>query len=220
MSNFPSGMTRVMRSSVVCFCLLPLGNLSGGVASISIDPTLFAGNGAHMVIDSENRPHISHVVGSILEGEYELRYATWAPDGGWQNTTIYEFADSPGALTAETSIGLDSNGNPHVLFYSKPDSESDPTAMLQHITSDHGNWNVETIDHFANPFVRDIFIDGLRVDIFVDTDDSLHSVYSGDRGLPLTYATRQGDTWDQQSTISGDRRAWYSSGVTVIVTSI
>ena len=67
-------------------------------------------SGRHLVVDSNNRPHISYEEGQ--KHDLNLKYGYF--DGNkWNLTTV----DSDGNVGSSSSIVLDSKGNPHISYY-------------------------------------------------------------------------------------------------------
>ncbi len=121
------------------------------------------------------------------------------------------FAVSPGSnLINQTSMAVDSKGNPHIVFYA-----NDPSGVpqYQHLWFDRGQWKCQCISKRDRPFTLSgsgtLQLPISRPEIVIDKNDVVYVIYRGDltkdklvaqRLLPPLYEVKYTDTlvlWDQ-----------------------
>lgn len=148
----------------------------------------FVGKYASIILDANNYPHISY----YDEKNQDLKYAHW--DGkAWQITTVDGLKENVGW---NTSIALDSKGNPHIAYDNHTDSTN---KKLRYAFWDGINWKIQEV-----PTKNDV--DG-RIHLIIDIKDTPHIGYCehvvGKENRLLSYAFWDGSNWKTQSTDLG-----------------
>jgi hypothetical protein len=127
------------------------GDLALKYATSSAWPTWFTqtvdsqgnvGQDTDIVVDAAGGIHISY----FDETNDSLKYAYKPAAGAWSTETVLDLAcatpDDPNCRVGEyTSIGLDSSGNPHIIFY------TNTYGYLQHATKSSGSWSIEIVSN-------------------------------------------------------------------------
>lgn len=116
-----------------------------------------------IVVDSLNRPHISYVSGGG-DPRQDTRYAV--KTGGVWNTT---FIDSGEFQSYGNRIDVDTEGNPHILYYHSLSNE------LRYATNASGTWVRKYVDGDQGFYVWD---DGRVFDIATDPQGKVHLCYT------------------------------------------
>ena len=97
-----------------------------------------SGGFCSLALDSHQRPHISY----LNYGTGALMYAHW--DGAsWQKQKIPIPARS---IEFYTSIALDQNDHPSIIFYEVDDAEGDRVGRLQNVMWNGTFWGLTTVD--------------------------------------------------------------------------
>ena len=106
-----------------------------------------------------------------------------AQQGRWTNETVNDQGGE------DTSLELDSNGNPHISYRSD-------TGAIKYTYKDGGSWTTETVDSVGGSFTS----------LELDSDGDPHITYFTGN---LTYAYKDGGSWttevvDSQGTVGSD----------------
>jgi len=172
-------------------------NRTGAWTTEIVDPG--GGGWTSIAVDSSGIPHISY-----FSLSNELKYAVWA-GGGVGNCFAGSNWDCEvvnGELYgAHSSMVLDSDGNPHILFSSQMED-------LKYATKNGGSWTIETIDS-SFPVLPLPFIGSIAL----DSADVPHVAYYDDFESELKYAVRVGsggncgsdNAWQCETIVSGPR---------------
>ncbi len=135
-----------------------------------------------IILDDENNPHVSYrgfttnTTTDFRDYEYVLKYAVWTGES-WET----EIVDQHWDYWEFTSISLDSNGNPRILY-----------ATWRHLklASWYNNsWDIEYLIVEEKPAIN-------HVSYTWDINDYLHISYPSMTDRSLRYAKRTGDSWD------------------------
>jgi hypothetical protein len=124
-------------------------------------------------IDAQGHTHVAY-------GGDHLYYA-WNDGSQWH----YETVDPARGTGDHASLGLDSNGYPHISYY-----DSVNTA-LKYAYQDDGGWHIETIDSDGDV--------GGRSSLALDTFNMPHISYSDDTNIALKYASFDGISWNVET---------------------
>jgi parallel beta-helix repeat protein/putative cofactor-binding repeat protein len=121
-----------------------------------------------IAVDLAGRVHISYY--SFIVGTFNcyLKYAV-SSDSGWEITTV----DAGNGVGQDTSLALDSQGNPHISYY---DGENE---NLRYAWWNGSAWNIKVIDS-----VGDV---GLGTSLALDTNDEAHISYYDHTNTDLKY---------------------------------
>jgi len=152
-------------------------DVSGNWNSVAVDSDGDVGRYTSLALDSGNNPRISYQDGGTLD----LKYA-WCDTGcddpvNWNRVTV----DSAGTVGTDTSLALDSSGNPRISYYG---NDTLKYAWCDTGCNDPGNWNREIVDNAADSV-------GAYTSLKLDSSDSPHiSYYDLTNGnLKYTYAS-------------------------------
>lgn len=147
----------------------------------TLDFDMQTGKWNWMVVDNAGNPDISY--DAFVKGA--LKFAHW--DGKEWNIQLVDYRGAHGAdynLGMGSSVFLDSQGNPHISYYS--DSE------IRHAWQESGTWRVEAVEQITP---TGSFAD-YRSSILFDKDGVPHISYE-DFGV-LKHAYKIGDHWHIQ----------------------
>jgi hypothetical protein len=125
-----------------------------------------------LAVDGNNKPHISYY--DSTSGD--LKYA-WHDGTNWRgqvNTTTPDTVDSTGDVGSFNDIGLDSSGNPYIVYY---DADNEDLKMAKWSGS---VWEIETVD-----FTGDV---GIYCSMDMDQNDAPHVVYRDVTNGMMKYA--------------------------------
>ncbi len=143
----------------------------------NVDTQDNVGRDTDIIVDSAGGIHISY-----FDATHEsLKYA-YRPSGGqWAPETVVDYTctDTFCMLGRYASIALDSNENPHIIYY------ENNMGYLEHATKSSGTWTFETAASvWANEYTS-----------MVANGDDLHISFYSFVGGNLMYATNAGGTW-------------------------
>ncbi len=96
-----------------------------------------------LALDSSNNPRISYQDGTSLDLYYTWCDGGCGDPGNWNRVTV----DSAGTVGADTSLALDSSGNPRISYLG---NNTLKYAWCDAGCNDPGNWNRETVDSSAD----------------------------------------------------------------------
>ena len=146
----------------------------------TVDP-LEGGSSLSIVTDGNNHPHISYFGFETADdtSRFGLKYAWW--DGAkW----VIEFIEGVGKTDkAETSIALDSQGNPHISYYHAG------TRDLRYAYFDEGiqDWVRGAVDETGDV--------GITNSLRLDSNDLPHIAYWDNTLELVRYASSDGTVW-------------------------
>jgi hypothetical protein len=149
-------------------------NRTGAWTTEIVDP----GGGAmtSIAVDYYGIPHISYT-----SSANEMKYAVWV--GGTAGNCFagsnWDCEAIPGVYGFDSSLALDANGNPHIVFSFSPD--------LKYATKNGGSWTIETIDSTLL-----ILLGLINGSIALDSTDVPHVAYCDEEFSELKYAFRVG----------------------------
>ncbi len=129
-----------------------------------------------LAVDSKNNPHISYYDRDPSTGEaYGLRYAKYT-GSSWETETV----DSDGDVGSYCSIDIDSEDNPHLVYYDNTNFN------IKYAEWTGSSWSFEQIyDDQAGDFSLEL-----------DSDDDPHISFSDLDSRNLRYATRSDSSWN------------------------
>ena len=134
-----------------------------------------------IVLDASGGIHISY----FDEDNDALKYAYKPSSGSWSTETVVDLTCSvpgdPNCRVGEyTSIGIDTGGNPHIIYY------QNTFGYLKHATKSSGSWDIETVDSTIwAEHETSLVMDG----------DHLHVSFYSVRDADLMYATNATGSW-------------------------
>jgi len=136
-------------------------------------------------VDSHGRLHVAYATKLFVNRPGEIKYAM-SNGTGWSIEKIDE-----GGLTAFwVSIVVDSQDNPHILYYADSYNE-----VRHAYRTEAGNWVTETVE-----YVGFIQYGGKHGALSIDSTDSLHAAYissvkAEENRATLRYAVRDASGW-------------------------
>ena len=146
------------------------------------------GDYSSIVLDTEDRPHISYRDWTNAG----LKYAYF--DGArWHNSTI----DADGNVGKYSSIAMDSMGCFHVSYFDGNNKD------LKYAYHDGNTWHSQVVD--SDGYV------GTYTSIGIDGDDNPHICYYDSDSDDLKYAFHNGDDWSIETADSGGNVGMHSS---------
>ena len=121
-----------------------------------------------IAVDSAGRVHISYF--SFIVGTFNcyLKYAV-SSDSGWKITTV----DSGNGVGQDTSLALDSHGNPHISYYDGENGD------LRYAWWNGSAWNIRIIDSAGDV--------GEATSLALDTNNEAHISYYDRTNTDLKY---------------------------------
>jgi hypothetical protein len=137
----------------------------------TVDSAGDVGGGIFLVLDSNDRPHITYY------GNSDLKYAYWT-GSSWDITTV----DSTGDVGYGTSIMLDTNNNPHIAYYDVTNED------LKYAYWTGSAWDITTVDSTGDV--------GWLCSLALDTNNNPCIAYSDDTNCYLKYAHLAGSSWN------------------------
>jgi len=150
-----------------------------------------------LAIDSNNNPHISY----WDKTEDTLKYAYY--DGSWQvgvvDTVTIDCSGLGGECPGQISLALDSNNNPHIIYYERFYDNGWHT-KLKYAYYD-GTWHIETVD--------DVSVWSYN-SLALDSDNTPHISYNNNSS-ELKYAYYDGSWHKETVDLSTWREATKSS---------
>ncbi len=132
-----------------------------------------------LVLDAQNRPHLSYVDKDPAQPDSALKYVFW--DGSaWQVEVVGIIHGWPGY----TSIAVDSTGQPHIAYY-----DLDRGRLLYASRTAGGTWSTETVDDLGDV--------GAWPSLALDAQDRPHISYYDPFWYftRLKYAVYDGSAW-------------------------
>lgn len=146
-----------------------------------VDP-LEGGSSVSITIDKNNRPHISYLgfESAEVDARYGLKYARW--DGAkW----VITFLDQTGKTEdVETSIALDSQGNPHISYYEGGGHH----LKYAYYDSDSQSWIKEIVGEDVDA--------GVTNSLRLDNNDLPRIAYWDNNQDRVRYASFDGTKWN------------------------
>ena len=125
------------------------------------------GRSVSLVLDRDDRPHISFLDG----GNHELRYATWN-GSAWRMETVDSVVAT--GRHSSTSLAIGNDNSPHIAY--------DDDARILYTKWTGGSWSTETVEpvdrHYISPSLT------------LDTHDTPHISYYDRLKIRLKYATK------------------------------
>lgn len=157
----------------------------------TVDAQGNVGDGQDLVVDKEDRPHISY----RDQTNGGLKYAV-KEEGAWQ-VTVVDSLGKPGQSVESSSIVVDSSDRPHIVYNIQ---SQDIPAYLKHAYYDGKVWQKEELG-----------LEGHWPSLAIDNREDLHIVFHDDMEGLVYYARRTGDKWaaevvDQQTPVEYDPR--------------
>jgi len=135
--------------------------------------------GPSLALDGSGYGHISYF-------DYEgpggsgLRYARW--NGSSWDFTLVDSVAWPSALGYDTSLALDSSGNPHISYF------AGATPHLNYAWYDGSSWDITTVDSLTEA--------GACTSLALDGSGSPHIAYYDATHQAVNYAAWTGSGWD------------------------
>lgn len=135
-----------------------------------VDPGPDVGSYSSLVVDDQNRAHISY----YDHGNGDLKYARWT-GSKWEIETV-DASDNVGRYT---SLALDANGYPHISYFDLIHFH------LKYANWDGSQWNIETVDSSGGM--------GEKSSLALDVDGYAHISYYNRANGDLKYARQVSD---------------------------
>lgn len=137
-----------------------LETIDSGGAGVGFDTSI--------AVDSAGRVHISYY--SFIVGTFDcyLKYAV-SSGSGWEITAV----DEGNGVGQDTSLALDSNGNPHISYYDGGNGD------LRYASFNGSEWNIRIIDSIGDV--------GESTSLALDTNDEAHISYYDRTNTDLKY---------------------------------
>ncbi len=137
-----------------------------------------------LALDGSGNPRISYHEGmSGSSGHYGILKYAWRNDAGWHTERV----GSENFVGLDTSLALDSAGNPRISYYDENNEN------LMYAWRDASGWHTETVDPEGNA--------GRYTSLVLDGAGSPRISYKGDS--KLKYAWRDGAGWHIETVDSG-----------------
>lgn len=145
-----------------------------------VDQSGNVGLDTDIAVDADYGIHISY----FDETNDALRYAYKPVVGSWAVETVQDLicatpTDPTCRVGEHTSIGVDTDGNPHIIFY------SNTYGYLKHATTSGGPWTIETVSTLWSEGQTSLVMDG----------DVLHVSFYDFANGNLMYATNGSGAW-------------------------
>jgi len=154
----------------------------------TVDSSDDVGSHTSLVVDSDDRPHISYY-DAISKA---LKYAAY--DGAtWQIETV----DDDGEVGEYTSLALDSNDRPQISYY---DAIS---KSLKYAAYNGSAWQIETVDNDGEV--------GQYISLALDSNDYPHISYYDATSGALKYAAYDGAAWQIETVDDADDVGHFAS---------
>jgi hypothetical protein len=153
------------------------------------------GTNTSLALDAAGNPHISY----SDRTNYALKYAHWT-GGTWDIQTLASLGIQPYHTDRDTSLALDSAGQPHISF-SPYISYYGPDFALNYARWTGSTWDIQTVAKWGNR--------AKYSSLALDTAGQPHISYSyldivqQDRQDGLRYAYWMGSAWEFQTVDSG-----------------
>lgn len=149
--------------------------------SVQVDTSGDVGRDTDIVADASGGVHISY----YDAGNQALKYAYKPAGGSWSVETVFDFTctnpDDPTCWVGQyTSIGIDTLGRPHIVYY------ENAYGHLKHAVKSSGTWSSETVS-------SSIWAEH-ETSLAMDGDD-LHVSFYSVGGGNLMYATNASGNW-------------------------
>jgi hypothetical protein len=148
----------------------------------SVADSLEGGSSLSIVTDGNNRPHISYLgfESAAVDARYGLKYAHWN-GAKW----VITFLDQTGKTEdVETSIALDSQGNPHISYY----EGGGRNLKYAYYDGDSQAWVKEFVDQAGDV--------GMTNSLRLDSDDLPRIAYWDNDNDRVRYARFDGTIWN------------------------
>ncbi|WP_144060459.1 hypothetical protein [Archaeoglobus sulfaticallidus] len=187
---------------VFTLLVVALGVLAVGANAEVVDSEGDVGKYTSIALDSNDNPHISYVYyPSVLNPtNSELKYAWKDSNGKWHIETVDRAKDF-----RDTSIALDSNGNPHISYHNFSWTFVGAVGELKYTyprTDYLGDyfWHIETVE---SGFDRGIVV-GEYTSVALDSNDNPHISYCNATFLNLEYAWKDSNgNWHTETVDDG-----------------
>ncbi len=158
-----------------------------------------------MDIDRERNAHISYLdrvnaPPNDFDSVGYLKYATNA-GGNWNTSNILQITSS---YVQASSLKVDSQGNVHIFFYNGVNESKG----LWYANNTAGSWTTSLIE---GTDTSTFFSVGTEPDLFIDTSDNLHVVYTryykntANALMDVVYGNNTGGSWSFEVAASGSR---------------
>jgi len=143
--------------------------------------TLEGGGSLSLAIDANGRPHVSYFgnKNDTDTSPFGLKYAHWN-GAKW----VITYIEDVGRTVAETSIALDSQGDPHISYFSMPSRN----LQYAHIDPGTQKWVTEVVEA-----VGDV---GVTNSMRLDSDDLPRIAYWDETLQRVRYARFDGTKWN------------------------
>jgi len=185
-------MINMKRSIFVVFALFAVLSISLLVSNVKaplvwlitdVDTSGSVSGPCSIAVDSSGNPHISYYGGTTDQ----LKYARWIDTiPGWSVETVD--SDSSGRVGRDSSLALDSSGNPHISYCNWTD--------LKYAVWTGSTWSIETIESVGQR--------GVLSSIALDSNDDPHISYLDWANGVLKYAVWTGSTWSIETVDSAN----------------
>lgn len=163
--------------------------------------TIAAGSNFSMVIDANNKLHVSHS-GGVMSAT-GLYYTTNA-SGAWVSSAI---DNPPQNSVYSTAIAIDKNNKLHILYYLMDWNISGGKASLKYANNSSGSWSLTLVDSVSSSY------NGLG--IAVDSNVKIHATYGEyPTSWNLKYITNVTGSW-VSTTIGSKNDNWSFTSVVV-----
>lgn len=147
----------------------------------SVVDSLPGGSSLSIAVDENNYPHASYFGNETADvnSQLWLKYARW--DG---STWVKDSIEEVGRTTAETSIVLDSQGNPLISYYDFRARD----LKLAHFDEGIQDWVIEAVDTTGDV--------GVTNSLRLDSNDLPHIAYWDETEQRVRYASFDGTGWN------------------------
>lgn len=137
-------------------------------------------------LDPNDNPHIIYVISDCIAASYcyhGIKYA-YFNGSSWSTQTAYSTEDPQIRSISAPSIGVDSQGNPHICYYRACKYGTLWNGTLEYAYKNGTSWATQTVDHeyFSH------------LSIALDSHDKPHVTYNTEGSLK--YAYYNGASWN------------------------
>jgi hypothetical protein len=142
-----------------------------------VDTNAYIHGSTSIAVDSKGDPRITYCHDKPDDPDFsfgELKYAVWT-HSAWNLQTV-DTPETSGIIGKQSSLALDSQGNPHVCYFEYPDK-------VKYATSTSSGWEITVVDSAITPYTA----------LALDDKGNPHIIYYNNS---LKYADRVGNAWN------------------------